>query len=74
MAIPSKKSNQMTGIIDDYTSAAFGKSRVESIENDICVFCHNLAVKFRDKLSEKEFTISGLCQKCQDSVFSDEEE
>ncbi len=24
---------------------------------------------FKDELSKKEFTISGLCQKCQDSVF-----
>ncbi len=25
--------------------------------------------EFKDKLSRKEYTISGLCQKCQDSVF-----
>lgn len=24
---------------------------------------------FKDKLSRKEFEISGLCQKCQDGVF-----
>lgn len=24
---------------------------------------------FRDELSKKEFGISGMCQKCQDSVF-----
>lgn len=24
---------------------------------------------FRDEISKKEFRISGLCQKCQDSVF-----
>lgn len=27
---------------------------------------------FRDALSLKEFTISRMCQKCQDSVFGDE--
>lgn len=25
---------------------------------------------FKDKLSEKEFMISGMCQKCQDEVFN----
>lgn len=36
-----------------------------------CPFCgcDTTNVKFRDKLSEKEFKISGLCQKCQDETF-----
>ena len=25
---------------------------------------------FKDALSKKEFTISGMCQTCQDSIFS----
>lgn len=29
---------------------------------------------FRDDLSYKEFTISGLCQKCQDSVFGKQQQ
>jgi hypothetical protein len=29
---------------------------------------------FRDSLSKKEFELSGLCQKCQDDVFSEEDE
>lgn len=36
-----------------------------------CPFCgcDTTNMKFRDKLSEKEFKISGLCQKCQDKTF-----
>lgn len=36
-----------------------------------CPFCgcDTTNMKFRDKLSEKEFRISGLCQKCQDETF-----
>lgn len=30
------------------------------------------ASSFRDSLSEKEYTISGLCQDCQDKVFGRE--
>lgn len=29
---------------------------------------------FKDKLSEKEFFISGMCQKCQDEVFGGEDD
>ena len=29
--------------------------------------------EFRDKLSRKEFEISGMCQKCQDDIFKEEE-
>lgn len=38
-----------------------------------CPFCgkdmSNPEGMFRDKLSFKEFCISGLCQECQDKVF-----
>ena len=34
-----------------------------------CPFCGKKAKKFRDRKSEKEFKISGLCQKCQDKTF-----
>jgi hypothetical protein len=27
--------------------------------------------KFRDQLSRKEFTISGICQICQDDIFKE---
>ena len=38
-----------------------------------CVFCGAEILEFRDKLSAKEYTISGLCQKCQDDTFGEEE-
>lgn len=34
-----------------------------------CPTCGNAIGGFRDDLSVKEFSISGMCQKCQDSVF-----
>lgn len=39
-----------------------------------CPFCRNdiSENEFRDELSLKEFKISGLCQKCQDSFFGGE--
>ena len=55
--------------------AAGFEKEVKKVEEGICPFC-NTQVKiqdFRDGLSLKEFRISGLCQKCQDEVFGEEE-
>ena len=41
-----------------------------------CPFCGTYLsdVTFRDELSKREATISGLCQDCQDDMFGDEEQ
>ena len=36
-----------------------------------CVSCGGDATKFTDELSEREYGISGFCQKCQDGIFGD---
>jgi hypothetical protein len=59
--------------IDDMLESIAGLRRQENR----CVFQrdgkeHNL--KFRDDLSRKEFSISGMCQSCQDSVFGADED
>lgn len=48
--------------------------RIKKMEDGFCVVCNNEIDGFRDNLSIKEWTISGLCQKCQDSVFEDIDE
>ena len=39
----------------------------------LCPECHNPIgeSEFRDDLSKKEYTISGLCQACQDAIFTE---
>lgn len=51
-------------------AAGFGK-QVEAVEAGKCPFCGQVVdpSEFRDELSKREFKISGLCQKCQDSMF-----
>lgn len=52
-------------------SALGFQEEVDLVENSICPFC-KIEINpndFKDALSRKEFTISGLCQKCQDKVF-----
>lgn len=58
--------------IEDMMESIAGRKR----EAGHCVFEndgkeHNL--EFRDLLSRKEFSISGMCQTCQDAVFGVEE-
>jgi hypothetical protein len=65
MTEPTKKS---PGIEILLTNLA-GNSRTSAIESDFCVWCKKDASQFRDELSKREYAISGLCQKCQDSVF-----
>ena len=61
------------------TTFGFGRSwnKQEQITKNLCcpppLGCGRTITAFRDKLSEKEYTISGLCQDCQDEVFRDDE-
>lgn len=47
------------------------KKEVELVKFGNCPFCGKRVVMldFRDALSRKEYSISGLCQKCQDEFF-----
>ena len=43
----------------------------EVINNNKCTWCEKDNVEFKDKLSETEYQISGLCQTCQDEIFKE---
>jgi len=42
---------------------------IDDIKNNVCPHCGAEITELRDASSEKEYTISGLCQDCQDRVF-----
>lgn len=67
MAEPSKKAPELEKFLEGLAG------RSSSIAEDKCVKepfgCGGPATEFRDQLSKKEYTISGLCQSCQDKVF-----
>ncbi len=69
MAKPNKKSPEMESFIDFNAHKMFGRTRTGSICSDTCVVCGENATDFKDALSKKEYTISGMCQKCQDKTF-----
>lgn len=72
MTKPAEKHPEMEKALDDLAKTAFGKNRTEAIRADICLTCDDPNMEFRDELSRKEYTISGMCQTCQDQVFGSE--
>jgi len=64
---PTVKSESLENFIDSITPNPLG--RRESIKSDVCAVCLKEAKNFKDELSKREFTISGMCQECQDKFF-----
>ena len=49
---------------------------IDIIENSICPICgEKINIEdFTDEISKSEFYISGICQKCQDEIFNNNED
>ncbi len=69
--LPSDKSEQTKKFSDDLSEIFFGRKRSDSILQDTCVSCGTpvYQLDFSDAISRQEYSISDLCQKCQDRVF-----
>lgn len=67
------KSEEMKALRDEVGQLLFGRSHTESALKHKCVTCGGTADKFTDALSQKEYSLSGMCQVCQDGVFDDYE-
>lgn len=74
MAKPSDKSEGL----EQAMKGMFGFDRRDNIRKNECcpepIGCGGPAVNFKDDISRTEYTLSGLCQKCQDSVFGSSDE
>jgi len=77
---PSVKSDTINGELDLLSQIIWnGKDRRTCIEEGICLTCDESkglkATSFRDDISRKEYSISAMCQSCQDDIFgvSDDE-
>ena len=56
--------------IDEFLTSFFGADRQATIATQSCVTCNGKADTFSHELSKRAYSISGMCQACQDSVFS----
>jgi len=66
MGTPSKKDENFEAQILN----TFGIDRIETIQGNRCVACTTPNLNWVDTLSENEYTISGMCQDCQDKMLN----
>ena len=58
---------------EDLMRNAGFNQEMDNVNKGVCGFCGGEITGFKDELSKREFTISGLCQSCQDKAFGDGE-
>jgi hypothetical protein len=66
--------NEQDRFLDNLSSRIYGRTRTDSIAHAVCVFCGGPATEFTDDVSTREFSITGMCQRCQDKFFVEDEE
>ncbi len=64
---PTIKSKEINQLLDSVT----GRSRIQAVNDKICVTCDETNVSFKDEISVIEYSISGMCQTCQDNFFEE---
>jgi hypothetical protein len=71
-----KRTPGMQKDVDAIYKKISGKTLTQHLNDNTCWGCGQDVLKkgFRDELSVKEYTISALCQKCQDITFEEPEE
>ena len=69
MKVFGSKTPEMIGAIE-----AMFPGTLDAMAATKCPCCKSVITDFHDELSYKEYLISGMCQKCQDSVFGTGEE
>ena len=62
----------MSKVIDDLSQVASGRRLSECGGKCVCCGAEVSEGSFRNAISLKEWGISGMCQKCQDSVFGED--
>jgi len=65
----SNKTPEIEKFLDELSLLMFGRSHSLAKVGNSCVTCEKPAIKFKDELSKREYSISKMCQECQDSVF-----
>ena len=54
-----------------FAAEMFGDENLKALDEGRCPCCKGSIGRFRDNLSRKEFSISGMCQECQDKTFKE---
>ena len=67
------KSKEMRELRETMSQLLFDRSHDAHQSANLCTTCGGVADKFTDDLSRKEYSLSGMCQVCQDGFFETEE-
>lgn len=59
-------------VLDSLAMEVFGRSYTQAQDAKSCVSCGATDLTFDDELSEREYKLSLLCQKCQNEMFADD--
>jgi len=65
---PAIKAPEIEALLEAF-SLGLARPRAEAFTLQACVTCGGPAIEFDSALSEKEYSISGMCQICQNDVF-----
>jgi len=63
------KSKEMRELRESMSLLLFNRSHDAHQLANLCTTCGGVADKFTDDLSRKEYSLSGMCQACQDELF-----
>ncbi len=66
---PTLKAPDIEALLETL-SLKLARPRSEAFAERACVTCSGAATEFDSILSRKEYSISGMCQACQNSVFA----
>lgn len=65
-----QRTQSLQSLVDDFGTTHFGISNTKAIRDGVCVSCKGSAVEFTDAISAKDYSITGMCQSCQDGMYS----
>jgi len=68
-SIDNEAKNEVIENLLEEFSKIIGTPRSIAFKTNTCVTCSGEANDFRDATSKKEYTISGMCQPCQDKIW-----
>ena len=66
---PATKAPEIEALLEAL-SLELARPRSEAFAERACVTCGGAATEFDSILSRREYSISGMCQPCQNSVFA----
>jgi len=56
--------------IEEFLTNLTGKDRKATIAAGSCTTCDSPDMNFREEIDRREYSMSGMCQKCQDVAFA----